>query len=190
MLDFQVPNLSEIKREFELYNYLKDGTELCRMIGLLTKGSIPEGVIYSPNNIFALEEKNISLFIRVVEEELKLPKVFGVHGSKVLHQFSTFYVVLSGLARVSTKIHKILKIPKFVNSGKMTEVGYENTDFADNLIQGYKEEGEFSIGVCKSASFVIEKEQGMQQRPLDAAVARLINHNERFTKEVLVESRW
>ena len=53
------------------------------MIGLLTTGSIPEGIIYSPNNVFALEEKNISLFLSSAEDVLKLPKLFGAHGSKV-----------------------------------------------------------------------------------------------------------
>ena len=42
----QVPSLKNIKTEVELYNYLKDGTELCRMIGVVTKGTVLENITY------------------------------------------------------------------------------------------------------------------------------------------------
>ena len=42
----KVPSLAEIRNEEELYNYLKDGTELCRVIGIVTHGQLPEGIIY------------------------------------------------------------------------------------------------------------------------------------------------
>ena len=42
----QVPDLSNIKTEAELYTYLKDGTELCRMIGIVTKGTVLEKITY------------------------------------------------------------------------------------------------------------------------------------------------
>ena len=42
----QVPSLSNIKTEEELYTYLKDGTELCRMIGIVTKGTVLEKITY------------------------------------------------------------------------------------------------------------------------------------------------
>ena len=42
----KVPSLEEIKDEEGLYNYLKDGTELCRVIGIVTKGQLPEGITY------------------------------------------------------------------------------------------------------------------------------------------------
>ena len=45
-LPCQVPNLSEIRTEFELYTYLKDGTELCRAIGLATQGRVLDGIFY------------------------------------------------------------------------------------------------------------------------------------------------
>ena len=56
-----------MKTEYELYTYLKDGTELCRLIGLLTTGQVLVGIIYRPNNITTLEEKNISLFLSHVD---------------------------------------------------------------------------------------------------------------------------
>ena len=42
----QVPNLHNISTEFELYTYLKDGTELCRAIGLATQGRVLSGIFY------------------------------------------------------------------------------------------------------------------------------------------------
>ena len=42
----KVPTLAEIRNEEGLYNYLKDGTELCRGIGTATNGQLPEGIIY------------------------------------------------------------------------------------------------------------------------------------------------
>ena len=38
--------MKNIKTEVELYNYLKDGTELCRMIGVVTKGTVLENITY------------------------------------------------------------------------------------------------------------------------------------------------
>ena len=46
MLSPQVPDLANIKTEAELYTYLKDGTELCRMIGIVTKGTVLERITY------------------------------------------------------------------------------------------------------------------------------------------------
>ena len=42
----QVPCLQDMTKASELYDYLKDGTELCRMIGLVTKGHVLEGITY------------------------------------------------------------------------------------------------------------------------------------------------
>ena len=103
---FQAPSLGEIRTQFELYTYLKDGTELCRMIGLLTRQRVLDGIIYRPNNISSLEEKNVSLFINFVETEFKMKSIFGAHGPQVFHKFANFFVVLSGLARLSREIQR------------------------------------------------------------------------------------
>lgn len=42
----KVPSLAEIRNEEGLYNYLKDGTELCRVIGIVTRGQLLEGITY------------------------------------------------------------------------------------------------------------------------------------------------
>ena len=82
-----MPSLSDITTEYELHTYLKDGTELCRMMGLLTTGQVLAGIIYRPNNITTLEEKNISLFLGHVEKELGLRDLFGKdNGSQVFSQ--------------------------------------------------------------------------------------------------------
>ena len=134
-----MPSLGEIRTQFQLYTYLKDGTELCRMIGLLTRQRVLDGIIYRPNNISSLEEKNVSLFINFVETEFKVKSIFGAHGPQVFHKVANFFVVLSGLAKLSREIQRRFKIPRFESSGKKTEVGYEDTDYKSNMIQGYNE---------------------------------------------------
>ena len=42
----KVPGLTDISDEMGLYNYLKDGTELCRVIGLVTRGQVLQGITY------------------------------------------------------------------------------------------------------------------------------------------------
>ena len=66
----KVPSLDEVTTEYELYQYLKDGTELCRIIGLITIKQVLQGITYRTNNISNLEEKNVKLFISYVEKEL------------------------------------------------------------------------------------------------------------------------
>jgi hypothetical protein len=41
-----MPGVADVKEEYELYNYLKDGVELCRMIGHVTQGTRLEGITY------------------------------------------------------------------------------------------------------------------------------------------------
>ena len=42
---------SQVKSAGELYSYLKDGTELCRIAGFLTCGKVPEEILYRTQNI-------------------------------------------------------------------------------------------------------------------------------------------
>ena len=64
---FSSRSVKKVSTERELYSYLKvsevregkvwcrvvmqDGTELCRLVGLLTRGKVPEEIIYRTNNI-------------------------------------------------------------------------------------------------------------------------------------------
>ena len=41
----------QVMSERDLFNYLKDGAELCRMIGVLTRGKVPPGIVYRTQNI-------------------------------------------------------------------------------------------------------------------------------------------
>ena len=43
--------VSQVTAAWELYSYLKDGTELCRIVGFLTKGKVPEEILYRTQNI-------------------------------------------------------------------------------------------------------------------------------------------
>ena len=102
-----------------MYNYLKDETELCRMIGVVTKGTVLENITYRQifsdfghvcifvlrtNNISTLEEKNIGLFLTHVAThhslQLKRENVFKGQNEKVFHKFENFHIALAGLAMI------------------------------------------------------------------------------------------
>ena len=177
-----MPSLSEINTEYELYEYLKDGSELCRMIGVVTQGKVLGGIVYRANNITALEEKNVALFLSFVEQKLGLPQVFGGHGSKVFQKFATFYVALLGLARVSKKLERTHKIPKFYCSGQRTKLCYsEDNNYKANEIQGFRE-AEYDQRMN-----IVEIERA--QTSLDYAIEELISFNDMFLREVLERMR-
>ena len=172
-----MPGLSDIRRENELFKYLKDGTELCRMIGLLVKGRVLERIIYNPNNISILEEKNVGLFLNFVKEELGLGNMFGDLGVRVFKSFSNFHIALSGLADLSEKIQKKFKIQRFKSSGSRIIFGtFPFTNYAEdssNAIQGYQE---------ASLDPVIEE---VKDRSVDQAINEMIGFNKQFLKKVL-----
>ena len=64
-----------------------------RIIGLLTTGSVPEGILYRTNCISTLEEKNVKKFLDIVKEYLKIKDVFGKEGEKIFKDFSNFHKV-------------------------------------------------------------------------------------------------
>ena len=179
----QVPNLFEITREYELYTYLKDGTELLRMIGLLVTGCVPDGIVYRSSNISILEEKNVSLFVNFAEKELRLESIFGAFGSNVFNSFANFYIALSGLACLSQKIQTKFKIPGFTSSGIKTDFPtFPFTNYAEyssRAIQGYKGADENLFN-----KVVVLKDQ-KTMKGLDYAMKEIIEFNERFLKEVL-----
>ena len=176
-----MPSLSDITTEYELYTYLKDGTELCRMIGLLTTGKILAGIIYRPNNITTLEEKNISLFLGHVEEELGLGDLFGKeNGSQVLHKFSNFHIVLSGLAKVSEKIHKKDNtIKSFRSTGKATVVGYKEKQKDEE----YKNNEIHEVCLVENWQILVKEKKALTN--LDYAVEEMIDFNNRFISDIL-----
>ena len=149
------------------------------MIGLLARQRVLDGIIYRPNNISSLEEKNVSLFISFVETEFKIKNIFGAHGPQIFHKFADFFVVLSGLARLSREIQRKFKIPMFVSSGKKTEVAYLHTYDKTNIIQGYNDEDEY-----KTDKVVIPKDES-GKKGLDYAMKEMIAFNEQFMKEIL-----
>ena len=146
------------------------------MIGLVNQGQIMEGIIYRPNNIAALEEKNIRLFLKYVEEKFKLQGLFGGFGCQVFQKFANFYVVLSGLSKLSESIEKMYEIPKFHTSGRRTQIGYEDNNFATNAIQGYRE-GDYH--------FMNDVKLERAQTCLDSAFEELIAFNAHFLNEIL-----
>ena len=43
-------SVKKVSSERELFLYLKDGTELCRIVGVLTQGRVPEEMVYRTQN--------------------------------------------------------------------------------------------------------------------------------------------
>ena len=103
---------------------MQDGTELCRLAGLLTRGKVPEDIIYRTNNIRSvpqvqglhtfccsnfslreLQQKNVALFLQIVDEEInkkhKRSINFGPRKEKALGNFENFHAVLKGLSELS-----------------------------------------------------------------------------------------
>ena len=109
----KVPSLNEITTEYELHQYLKDGTELCRVIGLVTSKQVLAGITYRTNTISNLEEKNIKLFISYVEKELNISNIFGLQREQVFRKFESFYKVLEGVSKISKQLEKNINVPGF-----------------------------------------------------------------------------
>ena len=196
----QSPSLEELQTEYELYMYMKDGTELCRMIGLLTKGKVPEGIFYRTNNISTLEEKNLVLFIKIVTEEFKdskdLKDIFkrGIKGKKkesakgnhdVFNKFSDFSFVLTGLSKLSQAVKKKYDIPSFTSSGKPTQCNYEDDNYMSNDVYEAADLGS-RRGKTKYKDVV---KVTTEERALDFAVSEMIEFNNRFLRDVLTELR-
>ena len=151
------------------------------MIGLVTQGQVLQGIVYRPNNISTLEEKNISLFLSHVEKELKLSDLFGrENGSQILQTFANFHIVLSGLAKVSEKIQERDRdIRSFHSSGKATVVSYQTK----------KEEDEYKINKLdrqqqeqqEKWQIIVKDEKSLTN--LDFAVDEMIDFNNRFISD-------
>ena len=124
----KIPSLDEITNDFELYQYLKDGTELCRVIGLITNERVLDGITYRTSSISNLEEKNIKLFISTVERELKIEDIFSKHREQVFRKFENFYKVLDGLSKISKQVEKNINVPGFDGVKKTQSGTYEAED--------------------------------------------------------------
>lgn len=111
----------------------KDGTELCRIIGLLTEKQVSEEIVYSTQNISNNEEKNVTLFLETVERNTGQKDLFGPLGNRALRKLIFFPRVLSGLASLSkTLLNKqIVGAPNFKTSQKEVQ----DPDPGDDLRQ-------------------------------------------------------
>ena len=103
---------------------LKDGAELCRIVGLLTEKKVSEEIVYSTKNVSNNEEKNLTLFLDTVERTTGLKDLFGSLGNKALRKLIFFPRVLSGLSALSKTLFskQIVKVPYFKTSNKDKEV--------------------------------------------------------------------
>ena len=118
----KLTNLNDFETRYEFYSYLKDGIELCRVIGIVTKGYIPDGIVYRTNNISTLEEKNIYLFIDEVEKQLKIKNIFGKLKEQVLRKYSDFHAVLDALSKISKMVENKIGVKSFKKIQNMKEL--------------------------------------------------------------------
>ena len=108
---------------YEVFSFsllFKDGTELCRIIGLLTEKQVSEEIVYSTQNISNNEEKNVTLFLETVERNTGQKDLFGPLGNRALRKLIFFPRVLSGLASLSKTLltKQIVSAPNFKTSNK------------------------------------------------------------------------
>ena len=178
----KVPSLSEITTEYELHQYLKDGTELCRVIGLITTKQTLAGITYRTSSISNLEEKNIKLFVAHVEKELNITNIFGSHMEQVFRKFENFYKVLEGLSKISKKLERSLDVPGFDGVKKSQSVTYEAEDEDEiNVVYEklYNDEDE------KKEQIYVEYIKCKDPTDLFEAINEFAEVNKSFIKRVL-----
>ena len=178
----KVPSLSEITTEYELHQYLKDGTELCRVIGLITTNQTLAGITYRTSSISNLEEKNIKLFVAHVAKELKITNIFGSHMEQVFRKFENFYKVLEGLSKISKKLERSLDVPGFDGVKKNQSVTYEAEDEDEiNVVYEklYNDEDE------KKEQIYVEYIKCKDPTDLFEAINEFAEVNKSFIKRVL-----
>jgi len=180
----KVPGLADLKKESELYTYLKDGTELCRMIGLVTKGQVLEGITYRTNNISTLEEKNISLFLDHVVSHvgLKRDKLFKNKEERVFRLFADFHLVLYGLSKISEKLTDKIGVPKFESKTRLTASDSDDED-NDNGIYDCGEEG--GGNEVYDTIYSEQVMEGGAPTSLDMAVKEMVDFNNTYITRVL-----
>ena len=74
---------------------------MCRIIEKLSKCNIRDEINYKTQSLSSLQEKNVALFLKSVEQSLGLKDLFGKEKEKTLRQYESFVPVLQGLAKLS-----------------------------------------------------------------------------------------
>ena len=180
-----------MQSEYGLYVYLKDGVELCRTIGLIVNGKVPEGIIYETNNIPALEQENLALFLKIVTKEFPKFKPKKGNSKEIREGFSKFHLfnlALFGLSKLSKEISDKYSIPPFSSSGKMTkgffdEENYKVNDvYSKEPLQEVSDSG-FNEVNTKYGNMIVRKEG----TGVNFAVAELAQFNRKIMDNVLRE---
>ena len=110
-------SVKQVSSERELFLYLRDGTELCRIVGVLTQGRVPEEMVYRTQSFSHLHQSNVALFLRIVETEINKKQNrninFGPRKEHALGNFDNFYAVLKGLSELSKYFEKKTDVKGF-----------------------------------------------------------------------------
>ena len=109
--------------------------------------------------------------------KIKRTEVFPGKNEKVFHKFEDFHIALAGLAKISEKLEKKIKVPKFEAKKKSTITSFKDVDSNDIYENGGVDEG-MEIYEQISAGEIVP--QG-----LDIAVKELVDFNNSFINQVL-----
>ena len=110
-------SVKQVSSERELFHYLRDGTELCRIVGVHTQGRVPEEMVYRTQNFSNLQQNNVALALGIIESEINKKHNkrinFGPRKEQALGNFDNFYAVLKGLSELSKYFEKKTNVKGF-----------------------------------------------------------------------------
>ena len=142
--------------------------------------------LFRTNNISTLEEKNIGLFLNHVatHDDLKIKRteVFRGKNEQVFDKFENFHIALAGLAKISEKLEKKIKVPKFEAKSKLTTTSYADVDNNDIYENGGGEETEIYDQIYSQQ---VDSAGENTPQGLDMAVKELVDFNTSFITKVL-----
>ena len=110
-------SVRQVSSERELFLYLRDGTELCRIVGVHTQGRVPQEMVYRTQNFSNLHQNNVALALGIIETEInrkhKKNINFGPRKEQALGNFDNFYAVLKGISELSKYFEKKTNVKGF-----------------------------------------------------------------------------
>ena len=114
---------------------------------------------------------------------IKRTEVFKGKNEQVFHKFENFHIALAGLAKISEKLEKKIKVPKFEAKSKSTITSYEDVDSNDIYENGGgDEEAEIYDQIYSQQ---VDSAGEIAPQGLDMAVKELVDFNNSFIVKVL-----
>ena len=114
---------------------------------------------------------------------IKRTEVFKGKNEQVFHKFENFHIALAGLAKISEKLEKKIKVPKFEAKNKTTVTSYEDVDSNDIYENGGGDEESEIYDQIYSQQ--VDSAGEIAPQGLDMAVKELVDFNNSFLTKVL-----